>query len=60
MSELSRLQAGDVLTASEVAELLRVPASTVHDWARRGVIPSIKLGRRRIFIRQQLEARLLD
>lgn len=54
------LQAADILTVSEVAELLHVPASTVSDWARRGILPSVKLGRRRIFIRQHIEARLLE
>lgn len=47
------------MTLAEVAELLRVPPSTVGDWARRGIIPSRKLGRRRIFIRQHLETLLL-
>jgi excisionase family DNA binding protein len=36
------------MTAAEVADLLRVPKSTIEDWARRGVIPSRKIGRRRI------------
>lgn len=56
---LPRLSASDVLTASEVAELLHVPKSTVRDWARRPVIPSLKLGRRRIFIPSKIEAILL-
>ena len=61
MSVSSRrpLQRGDILTVSEVAELLGVPESTVGDWARRDILPSLKLGRRRVFIRQHLEARLL-
>jgi excisionase family DNA binding protein len=53
------LQRGDILTVSEVSDLLGVPPSTVGDWARRGIIPSRKLGRRRIFIREHLEAVLL-
>ena len=44
---------------SEVAELLRVPRSTVSAWARRGVLPSVKIGRRRLYMRQQIEAILL-
>jgi excisionase family DNA binding protein len=55
-----RLTAGDVMTAAEVAELLAVPVSTVHHWAREGVLPSRKLGRRRVFIRQKIEAALLS
>jgi len=54
-----RLTAADVLTTAEVAQLLRVPASTVGDWARRGIVPSLKLGRRRLFIRSRIEALLL-
>ena len=53
------LTAADVLTAPEVAELLHVPRSTVEDWARRGVIPSKKVGRRRLYIRSKIEALLL-
>ncbi len=56
---MSPLTAADVMTASEVASLLRVPQSTVHDWARRDVIPSTKIGRRRMFVRTQIEATLL-
>jgi len=56
---LAPLTAADVLCAGEVAELLHVPVSTVHDWARRGLLPSRKIGRRRLYIRQQIEAVLL-
>ncbi len=56
---LPRLTASDVLTIGEVAELLHVPESTVGDWARRRVIPSLKLGRRRIFVRAKIEAIIL-
>ena len=54
------LAAGDVMTAAEVAVLLGVPPSTVHLRARQGTLPSRKLGKRRIFIRQKIEALLLD
>ena len=54
------LQAADVMTAAEVGALLRVPRSTVEDWARRGTIPSRKIGRRRVYVRQHVEALLLD
>lgn len=54
------LTAADVLTAREVADLLGVPQSTVADWARRGVIPSRKVGRRRLYLRPQLERLLLE
>ena len=44
----------ELLTAEEVAELLHVPRSTVSDYARRGVLPSIKLGRHRRFVRSDI------
>jgi excisionase family DNA binding protein len=46
--------------AADVAELLRCPKSTVEDWARRNIIPSRKLGRRRIFLRFEVERWLLE
>lgn len=55
----ARLTAADVMSLAEVAELLHVPRSTVSDWARRGILPSVKIGRRRLYIRQQIEATLL-
>ena len=54
------LTAADVMTAGEVADLLRVPRSTVEDWARRGIIPSRKIGRRRLYVRSKIEAVLLE
>jgi excisionase family DNA binding protein len=45
---------GEILTAQQVAELLRMQRSTVEDYGRRGVIPSIKLGRHRRYIRSDL------
>ncbi len=53
------LSRADIMTAAEVSELLGVPVSTVHDWARRNILPSRKLGRRRIFLRGQIEALLM-
>jgi excisionase family DNA binding protein len=55
----SPLRAEDVMRAREVASLLHIPVSTVHDWARRGLLPSRKIGRHRLYIRQQIEALLL-
>jgi excisionase family DNA binding protein len=48
----------ELLTADEVAELLQLRPSTVQDYARRGVIPSFKLGRFRRFVRADVEATL--
>jgi excisionase family DNA binding protein len=54
------LTAADVMTAAEVSALLRVPRSTIEDWARRGIVPSKKVGRRRLYVRSRIEALLLD
>jgi excisionase family DNA binding protein len=35
----------EVMTAREVADLLRIPTSTVYELARRGVLPASRLGR---------------
>ena len=45
----------ELLTTDEVAELLHIPPSTVSDYARRGVLPSIKLGRHRRFVRSDVD-----
>jgi excisionase family DNA binding protein len=55
-----RLTATDVMTVRDVADLLHVPVSTIADWARRGMLPSVKIGRRRLYIRPKIEAQLLD
>jgi excisionase family DNA binding protein len=52
------LARADLLTADEVAELLQLRPSTVQDYARRGIIPSFKLGRFRRFVRADVEATL--
>ncbi len=49
----------DVMSASDVAVLIGAPKSTIEDWARRGVIPSRKKGRRRLFLRWEVEAWLV-
>jgi len=55
-----RLTATDVMTVREVSDLLHVPVSTIADWGRRGLLPSVKIGRRRLYIRPKIEAQLLD
>jgi excisionase family DNA binding protein len=53
----------ELMTARQVADLLQVPTSTIEDYARRGVLPSLKLGRHRRFVRSEVEhtiAELLD
>jgi excisionase family DNA binding protein len=53
-----RLTREDVLDAREVADLLHMPISTALDLARRGVIPGHKLGRRWVFLRDEIETRV--
>lgn len=48
----------ELMTAEQVAELLLMPASTVKDYARRGILPSIKLGKHRRFVRSAVQAAL--
>jgi excisionase family DNA binding protein len=48
----------DVLDGREVAELLHLPASTVREYARRGVLPAHRLGRRWVFIHDEVAAAL--
>jgi excisionase family DNA binding protein len=45
-AELRRpLTREEVMTASEVAELLHLPVSTVYELARKGELPASRLGR---------------
>jgi excisionase family DNA binding protein len=48
----------ELLTSAQVAAILQMKVSTIEDYARRGVLPSVKLGRHRRFIRSQLERAL--
>ena len=50
-----RLTRDEVMTASEVAELLQLPVSTVYYLARRGELPARRLGRTWRFLRPRLE-----
>lgn len=54
--EPRRLTRDDVLDGREVAELLHIPTSTVLEYARRSLLPARKLGRRWIFIRDEIES----
>ncbi len=49
MTDVPRL-----MTAQEVAELLRAPRSTVYELARTRRIPFLKVGRRTLFAQQTL------
>ena len=54
------LTRAELMTATEVAELLGVPVSTVGEWGRNGTLPRVKLGRHVRFIRTHVEAAILD
>jgi excisionase family DNA binding protein len=45
----------ELMTAQQVAALLLMPISTVMDYTQRGMLPSIKLGKHRRFVRSQVE-----
>lgn len=49
-----------LLTAEEVAQLLRLPVSTIYDLARTGRIPHLKIGRALRFSRSDLEVHLAE
>jgi excisionase family DNA binding protein len=49
-----------LLTAEEVAQLLRLPVSTICDLARAGRLPHLKIGRALRFSRSDLEAHLAE
>lgn len=48
------------MTAADTAQILGLRTSTVEDYARRGVLPSIKLGRHRRFLRSQVEQAIAE
>lgn len=54
------VEAADVLTAHEVARLLRVNIKTVYENAKGGIIPSVRLGRHFRFSRRAIMARLAE
>lgn len=49
-----------LLTAEEVAELLRLPVSTIYDLARTGRLPHLRIGRALRFSQSDLEAHLAE
>lgn len=54
--ERRRLTRDDVMTASQVADVLSLPKSTVYELARRGELPCARLGRAVRFVRDDIEA----
>ena len=49
------LRAEDIMTVREVADFLKVSPQSVYNYAKRGVLPSRKLGNHLVFLRPQLE-----
>ncbi len=48
----------ELMTSAQIAELLQMKRTTIEDYARRGLLPSLKLGRHRRFVRSDVEAAL--
>ena len=48
----------ELLTSRQVAELLQIKRTTIEDYARGRILPSLKLGRHRRFVRSDVEAAL--
>lgn len=46
----------EVMTAAEVAEYLQIALHSVHEYAARGQLPSVRIGRHRRFSRAAAEA----
>lgn len=53
------LTRAELMTATEVAELLDAPVSTIREWGRNGTLPRVKLGRHVRFIRRRVESATL-
>lgn len=49
-----------LLDASQAARLLGIPRSSVYEYAKRGELPHVKLGRHVKFIRSDLERALAE
>ena len=56
--DVGRSLLDELMTASQVAALLQMRLSTVESYARRGLLPSVKVGRHRRFVRSQVERAL--
>lgn len=52
-------QPNDYLTRNEVADLLSIDLSTVHNWCKSGKLKPLGIGNRVYFLRQDLEQSLI-
>jgi excisionase family DNA binding protein len=55
LTPVLRLTRDEIMTAREVADLLKMPVSTIYELARRGELPARRLGRTWRFLRPRLE-----
>jgi excisionase family DNA binding protein len=56
---IARIMDGDeVLTPAEAAEMLAIKESTLRDYARRGLVPSIRVGRHLRFLKSDIRGYL--
>jgi excisionase family DNA binding protein len=53
--DVGRSLLDELMTSSQVAALLQMRLSTVESYARRGLLPSVKVGRHRRFVHSQVE-----
>lgn len=51
-------QPEDYLTRNEVAELLSVDLSTIHNWCKKGKLKPLGLGNRVYFLRSEIQESL--
>lgn len=56
--DVGRSLLDELMTSSQVAALLQMRLSTVESYARRGLLPSVKVGRHRRFVRSDVERAL--
>ncbi|MGY5848605.1 helix-turn-helix domain-containing protein [Salegentibacter sp. HM20] len=49
----------DLLTRNEVASLLKIDLSTVHNWTRKGKLKSLGIGHRVYYKRRDIEEALI-
>jgi excisionase family DNA binding protein len=60
LDEPRGLTRAELMTATEVADLVGVPVSTVREWGRNGTLPRVKLGRHVRFIRSHVTRVILE
>ena len=56
--DVGRSLLDELMTPSQIAALLQMRLSTIESYARRGLLPSVKVGRHRRFIRSHVERAL--